>query len=69
MAFGLTGPVTGPRADGGGGGGGGPMILLTVRMVTRQGLYEEARVITGLSFKVKNIIKIPLKHNYTKYNS
>ena len=29
------------------------MTLLTVRMVTRQGLYEEVniRVITGLSFK------------------
>ena len=29
------------------------MTLLTVRMVTRQGLYEEARVITGLGFKLK----------------
>ena len=35
------------------------MTLLTVRMVTRQGLHEEARVITGLGFKLTNIIKIP----------
>ena len=35
------------------------MTLLTVRMVTRQGLQEEARVITGLGLKLTNIIKMP----------